>query len=205
MESTKQTAATLAQIQALEDGPLNPLTGNAWPEGHRAVLEGRRKLPVYERADEILGVLDQHKAFVLTSGTGSGKSTQIPQFLVYLEHMKKSGLKIACTQPRRLAATELGARLSVEMGVSLGEEVGYRIGGQKKYSKTTRLLYLTEGVLLGMMAIDKELSEYGCIIIDEAHERTVQTDLLMGMLKKLLRRRQDLKVNTHFCFIRYLT
>jgi HrpA-like RNA helicase len=108
-----------------------------------------------------------------------------------------SGLRIACTQPRRLAATALAGRVSMEMGVNLGEEVGYQIGGDKKIDqdkKKTRLAYMTEGVLLAKQVSDKDLNEYACIIIDEAHERTMETDTLLPMLKKTIRRRKDLKV-----------
>ena len=171
------------------------MTGKAWPNGHKSILQGRRKLPVYKRLGEILDVYHQNQVFILSSETGSGKSTQVPQALVYDEYA--SGLRVACTQPRRLAATSLASRVALEMGVALGEEVGYQIGGDRNIDqndKTTRLSYMTEGVLLLKHASDRDLSEYACIIIDEAHERTVETDLLLAMLKKALTRRKDLKV-----------
>ena len=118
-------------------------------------------------------------------GTGSGKSTQVPQLLMYDEYA--GGLRIACTQPRRLAATALAGRVSMEMGVKLGEEVGYQIGGDKKIDqdKKTRLAYMTKGVLLAKQVSDKDLNEYACIM---------ETDTLLPMLKKTIRRRKDLKV-----------
>ena len=195
MESINRNQVTKVQIRQLEDGPLNPLTGKAWPNGHKSILQGRRKLPVYKRLGEILDVYHQNQVFILSSETGSGKSTQVPQALVYDEYA--SGLRVACTQPRRLAATSLASRVALEMGVALGEEVGYQIGGDRNIDqndKTTRLSYMTEGVLLLKHASDRDLSEYACIIIDEAHERTVETDLLLAMLKKALTRRKDLKV-----------
>ena len=208
MESIARNQATVAQIQRLEDATLNPLTGTVWPKGHDDILQGRRKLPVYERFEQILDVYHQNQVFILASETGSGKSTQVPQLLIYDEYA--SGLRIACTQPRRLAATALASRVSKEMGVILGEEVGYQIGGDKrvdKHEKKTRIAFMTEGVLLRKQASDKDLSEYACIIIDEAHERTVETDILMAMLKKILRRRKDLKVTLCplFHFTRRLT
>ena len=195
MESITRNQATVAQIQRLEDATPNPLTGAAWPEGHDDILQGRRKLPVYERFGEILETYHQNQVFILASETGSGKSTQIPQLLVYDEY--SSGLRVACTQPRRLATTALAERVSEEMGVVLGQEVGYQIGGDKKVDqmkKKTRLAYMTEGVLLNRLDSDKDLSEYACVVIDEAHERTVETDVLMAMLKKVLKRRKDFKV-----------
>ncbi|KAK1966667.1 P-loop containing nucleoside triphosphate hydrolase protein [Colletotrichum sublineola] len=124
----------------------------------------------------------------------TGNSTQVLQLLVYDEYA--SGLQIGCTQPRRLAATELASRVADEMGVILGEEVGYNIRGDQmvnKNKKKTRLTYLTEGVLLRQLISDRNLSAYACVIIDEAHERTVDLDLLLALLKKVMQRRKDFK------------
>ncbi|KAK7418465.1 hypothetical protein QQX98_003957 [Neonectria punicea] len=195
MESIVRNQATAAQVQRLEDAIQNPLTGNSWPYGHDNILQGRRRLPVYGRYQEILDKYHQSQVMILSSETGSGKSTQVPQLLVYGEYA--SGLQIACTQPRRLAATELASRVADEMGVVLGEEVGYKIRGDKMVNqkqKKTRLVYLTEGVLLQQLGTDKNLSAYACVIIDEAHERTVDLDLLLALLKKVVSRRKDFKV-----------
>lgn len=195
MDGIARNQATMAVIRALEDGAVNPITATAWPKDHDNLLQGRRALPVYQQFEQILDSYHQHQVFVLTGETGSGKSTQIPQLLVYDEFASR--LRIACTQPRRLAATSLAARVAKEMGVSLGEHVGYHIGGQKHIDqggKFTRLAYMTDGVLLRQQISDRDFSEYSCIIIDEVHERTVETDLLLAMLKKALKRRQDLKV-----------
>ncbi|KAK3181896.1 hypothetical protein K4F52_006800 [Lecanicillium sp. MT-2017a] len=195
MQSIARNQATAAQIRILEDAAVNPLTAAAWPKGHQAILKGRRQLPIYERFDEILAVYHQNQVVILTSETGSGKSIQVPQALMYDEYA--SGLKVACTQPRRLGTTSLAKRVATEMGVKLGEEVGYQIGGSKMVNmneKKTRLSYMTEGILLRMLASDKDLSKYACIIIDEVHERTVEADMLMAMLKKIMIRRKDFKV-----------
>lgn len=195
METIARNQATVAQIQRLEDADANPLTGKAWPKNHGDILKGRRNLRVYGRFEEILDVYHKNQVFILSGETGSGKSTQVPQMLVFDEFA--SGLRIACTQPRRLAATALADRVAEEMGVALGEEVGFQIGGQRMLNqnkKKTRLSYMTEGVLLRQLARDKDLSQYACIIIDEAHERTVEADILTAMLKKIVQRRKDLKV-----------
>ncbi|KZL66600.1 pre-mRNA splicing factor ATP-dependent RNA helicase PRP43 [Colletotrichum tofieldiae] len=195
MDSVLRNQATAAKIQLLEDATQNPMTGNAWPRGHDIILQGRRRLPVYGRYQDILDKYHQSQVMILSSETGSGKSTQVPQLLVYDEYA--SGLQIVCTQPRRLAATELASRVADEMGVILGEEVGYKIRGDQmvnKNKKKTRLTYLTEGVLLRQLSSDKNLSAYACVIIDEAHERTVNLDLLLALLKKVVQRRKDFKV-----------
>src|SRR6266566_3887497 len=195
MESIGRNQASAAQVKRLEDGTQNPLTGGVWPDGHQNNLQVRRRLPVYGRYQEILDAYHKSQVMILSSETGSGKSTQVPQLLVHDEYA--SGLKIGCTQPRRVAATELARRVADEMGVVLGEEVGYKIGrDQKVYGKgkKTRLLYVTEGVLLRQMTSDRSLSAYACVIIDEAHERTVELDLLLAMLKKPVRKRKDFKV-----------
>lgn len=196
METIARNQATAAQIQRLEDAAQNPLTGKAWPQGHQSILQGRRQLPVYGRYQEILDNYHKSQVVILSSETGSGKSTQVPQLLVYDEY--ESGLQIACTQPRRLAATELATRVADEMGVALGEEVGYQIRGNNMISqdkqKKTRLAYMTEGILLRKLSVDRNLSEYACVVIDEAHERTVDLDLLLALLKKVISRRKDFKV-----------
>ncbi|KDN62326.1 putative pre-mRNA-splicing factor ATP-dependent RNA helicase prp43 [Colletotrichum sublineola] len=195
MESVLRNQATATKIKLLEDAPQNPLTGNVWPRGHEVILQGRRRLLVYGRYQDILDKYHQSQVIILTSETGLGKSTQVLQLLVYDEYA--SGLQIGCTQPRRLAATELASRVADEMGVILGEEVGYNIRGDQmvnKNKKKTRLTYLTEGVLLRQLISDRNLSAYACVIIDEAHERTVDLDLLLALLKKVMQRRKDFKV-----------
>lgn len=197
MEAIGRNQATAAQIQRLEDAAQNPLTGKEWPQGHQQLLQERRQLLAYGRYQEILDVYHKSQVMIISGDTGIGKSTQIPQLLVYDEY--ESELRIACTQPRRLAATELASRVADEMGVVLGEEVGYRIRSDymidKHKSKRTRLAYMTEGILLRQLCLDKELSAYACVIIDEAHERTVDLDLLLALLKRAISRRKDLKVD----------
>ena len=202
MESIKRNQATLAKIQELEDGPVNPLTGKKWPRGHKQLKENIRRLPVYGSADAILSAYHGNNVFVLSSGTGSGKSTQVGKFLVFDEY--ESGCRIACTQPKRLPCRQLSARVAKEMGVTLGQEVGYQIGGDKlvdKKKKRSRLVFLTERSLTNQSLHDKDLSQYACVIIDEAHERTLETDILLPILKDILSRRSDFKV--HFSF--YIT
>ncbi|KAI0170278.1 hypothetical protein BJ166DRAFT_575739 [Pestalotiopsis sp. NC0098] len=129
---------------------------------------------------------------ILTSDTGSGKTTQIPQFLLYDEFA--SGLMVACTQPRRLAAISVARRVAEEMDVELGTLVGYNVRFDVKGSAKTRLGYMTDGKLLASAMSDPLFSRYCCIVIDEAHERTIPSDLLLALLKHAITARDDLKI-----------
>jgi pre-mRNA-splicing factor ATP-dependent RNA helicase DHX15/PRP43 len=129
---------------------------------------------------------------VLQGDTGSGKTTQVPQFL--LQAGISHGRAIACTQPRRVAAMSVAQRVADEMDVQLGQEVGYTIRFEDKSSPSTLLKYLTDGMLLRESMIDPTLSKYGTIILDEAHERTLSTDILFGLIKELIPKRPDLKI-----------
>lgn len=192
----RRNQATVPFIDRLDDGETNPFTGALRPEGYLAKLKGRRALPVSEQREQWLATYHNHSVFVLSSDTGSGKSTLVAATLMIDEWA--SGMRIACTQPRRVAATELATHVADELGVVLGEEVGYHIGGVKKMdkdaNKPTRVSYMTEGILVRQLALDNNLSRYACVIVDEAHERNVETDFLIAMLKKILARRKDFKV-----------
>lgn len=157
-----------------------------------SLLKVRETLPVYKNRYKIMDHIAANKVVVLIGETGSGKSTQIPQFL--MSNNKKS---IAVTQPRRVAAINLASRVAEENGTVLGDRVGYSVRFDSKSNKSTKLKYLTDGMLLRELMMDSDLSRYSTIIIDEAHERTILTDLLMGFLKQLLKKRKhdnDFKV-----------
>lgn len=126
--------------------------------------------------------------------TGSGKTTQIPQFVLYDDLPQYDGKLVACTQPRRVAAMSVAERVANEMDVKLGEEVGYSIRFEDKTSQKTILKYMTDGMLLREAMNDHDLKRYSTIILDEAHERTLATDILMGLLKEVVLRRPDLKL-----------
>ncbi|EDO15728.1 hypothetical protein Kpol_1073p14 [Vanderwaltozyma polyspora DSM 70294] len=160
------------------------------------LLNVRKTLPVFKNKDEIMKYINKNQVTVLIGETGSGKSTQIPQFLLdELYKNKKIHGSIAVTQPRRVAAVNLATRVSQEHGCNVGDQVGYSVRFDNSTSNKTRLKYLTDGMLLRELMMDKELKEYNTVIIDEAHERTVLTDLILGFLKYLLNgKRKDLKV-----------
>ena len=123
---------------------------------------------------------------VFVGETGSGKTTQIPQFILYDELPHLTSHQIACTQPRRVAAMSVAKRVADELDVKLGEEVGYSIRFEDVTGPKTILKYMTDGMLLREAMSDPSLSNYACIILDEAHERTLATDILMGLMKDVL-------------------
>ena len=149
-------------------------------------------LPIYAKRQDILKAVRANQVTILIGETGSGKSTQIVQYL-YDAGFAEKGL-IGCTQPRKVAAVTLATRVSTEMGVKLGTVLGYKMGMSGKHGKQTRVLYLTDHALLNECIADQELSIYSCLVIDEAHERSLHTDLLLCFIKQLLPRREDLRV-----------
>ena len=155
--------------------------------------ETRKSLPIYAYRDELLAALDEYQILVIVGETGSGKTTQLPQYL-HEAGYTKGGLKVGCTQPRRVAAMSVAARVADEMGVKLGNEVGYAIRFEDNTSDKTVLKYMTDGMLLREFMTEPDLGGYSAIIIDEAHERGVNTDILLALLKDLARERPELKV-----------
>ena len=150
------------------------------------------ELPITARREAILQALTEHQVLIVAGDTGSGKSTQLPQYCLELGR-GTTGL-IAHTQPRRLAARALGARIADELGQSVGHSVGFRVRFADQVSDATRLVLMTDGLLLAELTSDPLLRRYDTIIVDEAHERTLNVDLLLGVLKRLLPRRPDLKL-----------
>ena len=130
---------------------------------------------------------------IIEGETGSGKTTQIPQYL-HEAGLTAGGKKIGCTQPRRVAAMSVAARVADEMGVKLGSQVGYSIRFEDCTSERTVIKYMTDGMLLREFLGEPDLSSYKVMIIDEAHERTLHTDILFGLIKDIARFRPDLKL-----------
>lgn len=185
---------TAEQAEKLENGSFNPFNNKPYTARYQKILEGRRKLPVHAQRKEFLEMVHNNQFVVLVGETGSGKTTQIPQFLAYDELPHLKGKMIACTQPRRVAAMSVAQRVADEMDVQLGEEVGYSIRFEDNTSRKTFLKYMTDGMLLREAMSDPTLSRYSAVILDEAHERTLNTDILMGLLKEVCRKRKDLQV-----------
>ncbi|KAI9764561.1 MAG: DEAH-box RNA helicase prp16 [Geoglossum simile] len=158
----------------------------------KTLQEQREFLPAFAVREELLRVIRDNQVVVVVGETGSGKTTQLTQFL-YEDGYGKIGL-IGCTQPRRVAAMSVAKRVSEEMGVKLGGLVGYAIRFEDCTSNETLIKYMTDGVLLRESLVEPDLDKYSCIIMDEAHERALNTDVLMGLIKKVLARRRDLKL-----------
>jgi ATP-dependent helicase HrpA len=158
----------------------------------RLVFRHDAELPITARREEIGEALRRHQVLIVAGDTGSGKSTQLPQYCLELG-LGIEGL-IAHTQPRRLAARALAARIAEEVSQPLGTTVGFRVRFADQVSEATRLVLMTDGLLLAELTSDPLLRRYDTVIVDEAHERTLNIDLLLGVLKRLLPRRPDLKL-----------
>jgi len=160
----------------------------------QSISEQREGLPIFMLRDELLQAVYEYQMLVVIGETGSGKTTQIPQYLAEAGYAEKSKKIVGCTQPRRVAAMSVAKRVAEEFGCRLGQEVGYSIRFEDCTSPDTVLKYMTDGMLLRECLIDPDLSHYSVIMLDEAHERTIHTDVLMGLLKQACARRPDLKL-----------
>jgi len=147
------------------------------------IIEQRCDLPVYQCKEHFLTIIRENQIIVLVGETGSGKTTQMTQYLYEAGYSAKG--KIVCTQPRRMAAISVAKRVSEEMGVFIGEEVGYSIRFEDISCTNTKIKYVTDGVLLRETLSSDDLSQYSIVIIDEAHERSLNTDVLFGIKKRL--------------------
>ena len=148
-----------------------------------------QELPVSRMRDEIAEAIRDNQVVIVAGATGSGKTTQLPKICLELGREN-----IGHTQPRRLAARTIAERIAEELGTELGGLVGYQVRFTDRASADTRIKLMTDGILLNEMHHDRLLSRYDTIIIDEAHERSLNIDFLIGYLKRLLPRRPDLKV-----------
>ncbi|XP_053677739.1 pre-mRNA-splicing factor ATP-dependent RNA helicase DHX16 [Anopheles nili] len=157
------------------------------------IEETQKSLPIYPFKEDLIASIRDHQILIIEGETGSGKTTQIPQYL-YEAGFTNDGKKIGCTQPRRVAAMSVAARVAEEMGVKLGNEVGYSIRFEDCTSERTMIKYMTDGTLHREFLSEPDLGSYSVMIIDEAHERTLHTDILFGLVKDIARFRLDLKL-----------
>lgn len=151
------------------------------------------ELPVSAARDDIAQAVRSSQVVIVSGQTGSGKTTQLPKILLELGR-GSHGRQIVHTQPRRIAARTVAERIAAEMGVRLGDEIGYQVRFTDDTSKATRLRVVTDGILLAQIQRDPKLSAYDTIVIDEAHERSLNIDFLLGYLTALLPKRRDLKL-----------
>jgi ATP-dependent helicase HrpA len=174
------------EVFALSDTPLQI----DFPEG----------LPVSARRDEIMAAMDQHQVIIVCGETGSGKTTQLPKIALMLGRGRlnakpgERGRLIGHTQPRRIAASSVAKRIAEELKTPLGEVVGFKVRFQDRLSKNASVKLMTDGILLAETQTDPLLQAYDTIIIDEAHERSLNIDFLLGYLRQILPRRPDLKI-----------
>ncbi|EIE19374.1 P-loop containing nucleoside triphosphate hydrolase protein [Coccomyxa subellipsoidea C-169] len=152
----------------------------------------RKLLPIFPYREQLLQAVAEHQIVIIVGETGSGKTTQIPQYLHEAGYSKAG--RIGCTQPRRVAAMSVSARVATEVGCKLGSEVGYSIRFEDCTSDKTVLKYMTDGMLLREFLGEPDLATYSVMMVDEAHERTLHTDVLFGLVKDIARFRPDLKL-----------
>ena len=150
------------------------------------------QLPVSERKDELLAAIRDHQVVIVAGETGSGKTTQLPKIALELGRGVRGG--IAHTQPRRLAARTVAERIADELDVELGEAVGYAVRFNDRSSENTLVRLMTDGLLLAEIQRDRLLRRYDTIIVDEAHERSLNIDFLLGCIKRILPQRPELKL-----------
>ncbi|MCJ1303306.1 DEAH-box ATP-dependent RNA helicase prp22, partial [Hypocenomyce scalaris] len=157
-----------------------------------SIKQQRESLPVYKFRKQLLDAVNENQLLIVVGDTGSGKTTQLTQFLAEGGYANRG--MIGCTQPRRVAAMSVAKRVAEEVGCRLGQEVGYTIRFEDCTSPETKIKYMTDGMLQREVLLDPDLKRYSVIMLDEAHERTIATDVLFGLLKKTLKRRSDLKL-----------
>ena len=158
----------------------------------RAGLSYPTDLPITAHRAELVGAIADHQVLIVAGETGSGKSTQLPKLCV--EAGRGVDGLIGHTQPRRLAARSIAERVAEELGVDVGREVGYSFRFNDRIGPATRIKLMTDGILLAELQRDRELRRYDTLIIDEAHERSLNIDFILGYLRQLLPRRPDLRV-----------
>ncbi|KAK4778731.1 hypothetical protein SAY86_006259 [Trapa natans] len=164
-------------------------------EGQK-MLEFRRSLPAYKEKDALLKAVAENQVVVVSGETGCGKTTQLPQYILESEVVAARGAtcSIICTQPRRISAMSVSERVAAERGESLGESVGYKVRLEGMKGRDTRLLFCTTGILLRRLLLDRDLNGVTHVIVDEIHERGMNEDFLLIVLKDLLPRRPDLRL-----------
>jgi ATP-dependent RNA helicase DHX57 len=175
----------IKESKRLKDWENNLETSKA----HSHMRQNRAKLPAASKRADVLHVISGSQVIVIMGSTGCGKSTQIPQYLLeeYIRKDKGGSCNIICTQPRRISAVGLATRVAAERSEKVGSTVGYSVRLDSKQSKETRILFCTTGVMLRRLLSDPMLSNVTHVVLDEVHERTIESDLLLLLLRELLR------------------
>ena len=164
----------------------------SWRQSNRPTLIYNDDLPITSNKDDIIEAIQHHQVLIISGDTGSGKSTQIPKFC--LAAGRGINGMIGCTQPRRIAATTISRRIAEELGETLGQSVGYKIRFSDRTHASSFIKIMTDGILLAETQSDPYLSHYDTLIVDEAHERSLNIDFILGILRRLIKRRRELKL-----------
>jgi len=167
-------------------------TAVGYRQTNQSIKEQREGLPIFGFREAFLKSMEEHQTLIVIGETGSGKTTQMPQYLAEAGYTSKG--RIGITQPRRVAAMSVAKRVAEEFGCRLGQEVGYTIRFEDCTSPETAIKYMTDGMLLRECLVDTEVSQYSVIMLDEAHERTIHTDVLFSLMKKAAVKRPSLKL-----------
>jgi HrpA-like RNA helicase len=172
---------------------LNPLTGNPYSDTYKNLAKIWRTFPAYETAKDIINTIIKNQVTLVISGTGSGKTVLLPKYLLHVFNYEK---KIAITLPKQIIAQSAAEFAAKTLDVELGKDVGYKFKGSDKkgYSKENKLLYATDGTIVAKLLNDPELREFDGVVIDEAHERKVQIDFLLYLLKNTVKIRPEFKL-----------
>jgi len=191
LKSAKATAAKTGDMpewkKATDTKGVTPMKRT-----QMSIKDQRESLPVFAFRDQLIQAVKDNQVLVVVGETGSGKTTQLTQYLAEAG-FGNDGI-IGCTQPRRVAAISVAERVAEEVGCKVGEEVGYTVRFMDRTSPATKIKYMTDGMLQREILIDPDIRRYSCIMLDEAHERTISTDVLFALLKKALKRRPELRV-----------
>lgn len=193
LELKEKTEEVINQWRQKQRSQKAKLEGSSGP---KSIAEQRKTLPVYSMRSELVQAIRDNQFLVIVGETGSGKTTQIVQY-AYEEalHVVKNESKIiGCTQPRRVAAVSVANRVATEVGCKVGGEVGYTIRFEDESTSKTKIKYMTDGILQREALIDPTMLKYALIMLDEAHERTIATDVLFALLKTAALKNPDLKV-----------
>lgn len=182
----------LKKLGALENKAKESVLERTSRERNRPRCTFPEELPITAKLDRIVQTIRENQVVIISGDTGSGKSTQIPKMC--LEAGRGVAGKIGCTQPRRIAAITISQRIAQELGEQVGHSVGYKIRFKDRTSRDAYIKIMTDGMLLAETQGDPRLAEYDTLIIDEAHERSINIDLLLGLLRTLLPRRPELKL-----------
>ncbi|KNC83419.1 ATP-dependent RNA helicase DHX35, variant [Sphaeroforma arctica JP610] len=195
---TTAPGSTLDRVSANEESPIDPSIYSVHSQTRSTqsrdeLSRQRKQLPVYKYRQHLLYAMEKFRTIIVVGETGCGKTTQLPQYLAEVG-WSGQGKMIACTQPRRVAATSVALRVAEEVGCRIGGKVGYSVRFDNAEGATTQIKYMTDGMLVRETLMDPLLQRYSTIMVDEAHERGLYTDVLLGLLRKIMKKRSDLRV-----------